>query len=144
MESNDSHRAKKDHRNDLPTERRGESCESTSPADYKECASRPYLSYRNLQTSVGLWLPWYKSVIPCLLVVYSTTGRHGITYTCTYCTEIVERLPDCDYSKRSKESRRLSTYHVRLGCEDELKDEDEVIPRVSLVEQSIIYEQSNH
>ena len=51
-------------------ERRGESCESTSPVNYKECASCPYLSYRNLQTSVGLWLPWYKSVIPCLLVVY--------------------------------------------------------------------------
>ena len=32
---------------------RGESCESTSPVKYKECASRPYLSYRNLQTSVG-------------------------------------------------------------------------------------------
>ena len=64
-------------------ERRGESCESTSPVNYKECASRPYLSYRNLQTSVGLWLPWYKSVIPCLLVVYHeyTTSRHGITYT---------------------------------------------------------------
>ena len=52
------------------TQRRGESCESTSPVYYKDCASRPYLSYRNLQTSVGLWLPWYKSVIPCLLVVY--------------------------------------------------------------------------
>ena len=51
-------------------ERRGESCESTSPVNYKEYASRPYLSYINLQTSVGLWLPWYKSVIPCLLVVY--------------------------------------------------------------------------
>ena len=34
--------------------RRGESCESTSPVNYKECASRPYLSYRNLQTSVGI------------------------------------------------------------------------------------------
>ena len=33
---------------------RGESCESTSPVNYKECASRPYLSYRNLQTSVGI------------------------------------------------------------------------------------------
>ena len=71
VKSHDSHRTKKDHRNDLPSqERRGESCESTSPVNYKECASRPYLSYRNLQTSVGLWLPWYKSVIPCLLVVY--------------------------------------------------------------------------
>ena len=33
----------------------------------------------------ALWLPWYKSVIPCLPVVYHeyTTGRHGITYTYT-------------------------------------------------------------
>ena len=33
---------------------RGESCESTSLVNYNECASRPYLSYRYLQTSVGL------------------------------------------------------------------------------------------
>ena len=33
---------------------KGESCESTSPVNYKECTSRPYLSYRNLQTSVGI------------------------------------------------------------------------------------------
>ena len=47
----------KDRRNDLPSREkigRGESCESTSPVNYEECASRPYLSYRNLQTSVGL------------------------------------------------------------------------------------------
>ena len=28
--------------------------ESTSSGSYEECASRPYLSYRNLQTSVGM------------------------------------------------------------------------------------------
>ena len=61
---------KKDHRNDLYLqERRGESCESTSPVNYKECASRPYLSFRNLyrhQWACGA---------SCILY---TTGRHGI------------------------------------------------------------------
>ena len=54
--SHDSHWAKKIIEMIYLPERkkgRGESCESTSPVNYKECASRPYLSYRNLQTSVG-------------------------------------------------------------------------------------------
>ena len=33
---------------------RSDSCESTSPVNYEECAICPYLSYRNLQTSVGI------------------------------------------------------------------------------------------
>ena len=70
VESHDSHRTKKTIEMIYLPERRGESCESTSPVNYQECASRPYLSYRNPRTSVGLWLPWYKSVIPCLFVVY--------------------------------------------------------------------------
>ena len=35
-------------------ERRGETCKSTSPVNYEECASRPYLSHRKLHTSVGI------------------------------------------------------------------------------------------
>ena len=55
--SHDSHWAKKIIEMIYLPERkigRGESCESTSPANYEECASHPYLSFRNLQTSVGL------------------------------------------------------------------------------------------
>ena len=46
------------HRNDLLSEKekigRSENSESTSQANYEECASHPYVSYRNLQTSMGL------------------------------------------------------------------------------------------
>ena len=54
--SHDSHWAKKIIEMIYLPERkieRGETCELTSPVSYKECASRPYLSYRNLKTSVG-------------------------------------------------------------------------------------------
>ena len=55
--SHDSHWAKKIIEMIYLPERkigRRESCESTSPVNCKVCASRPYLSYRILQTSVGL------------------------------------------------------------------------------------------
>ena len=66
--SHDSHWAKKIIEMIYLPERkigRGESCESTLPVNYDECASRPYLypieTYRH---QWALWLPWYKSVIP--------------------------------------------------------------------------------
>ena len=85
---------------------RGVSCESTSPVNYEEFASRPYLSYRNQQTSVGIvvvmeqvsytmptcGVSWIHSAITinpsgnalginsyCLVYSWYTTGRHGIT-----------------------------------------------------------------
>ena len=87
---------------------RSESCELTSPVSYQGCASRPYLSYRNLQTSVGLVVAMIQvsytmptcgvsrmhsaiTINPegvalgingyCFMYSRYTTGRHGITYT---------------------------------------------------------------
>ena len=61
---------------------RSESCEPTSPVNYKDCASRPYLSYRNLQTSVGHVVAMVRSSYSmptrCVYHMVYIPGGHGI------------------------------------------------------------------